>query len=221
MIDDLCADELEKVGLFPEKPEPIRIERFVEKRFNVSPTYEETPAGVLGFTRFGPKGVSSIIISAALEDETSATAHRRANSTLAHEAGHGLLHAHLFVLAAANDVVSLFEGQVEAGAPRILCRDDQAGSVPAGGTARRYDGRWWEHQANQAIGGLLLPKVLVRDCLGPLLRDGGPFGGKFLDPENRAAAARLIADTFDVNSAVARIRIDNMFPVADDGQLTF
>lgn len=220
VIDNICADELEKVGLYPEKPEPIRIERFIEKRFSVSPSYEVTPAGVLGFTRFGTKGVASITVSSALIDDKSPAAQRRVNSTLAHEAGHGLLHSHLFALAAATDVINLFEGQLEANVPRILCRDE-LGSTSAQAPARRYDGRWWELQANQAIGGLLLPRTLVRDCVVPLLREGGQFGEKFLDSERREGAARMVAEAFQVNPIVARIRLDQMFPVADGGQLTF
>jgi hypothetical protein len=33
----------------------------------MSPQYEDLPAGVLGFTRFGKTGVRAIIISAALD----------------------------------------------------------------------------------------------------------------------------------------------------------
>jgi hypothetical protein len=31
-VDRTCADELRKLGLLPREPEPIRIERFIEKR---------------------------------------------------------------------------------------------------------------------------------------------------------------------------------------------
>lgn len=48
-IDQICSDELRKQGLFPNSPEAIRIDRFVEKRFGVVPHYEDLPAGVLGF----------------------------------------------------------------------------------------------------------------------------------------------------------------------------
>ena len=52
-IDNMCCDELRGVSLLPSSPEPIRIDRFIEKRFSVSPQYEDLPDGVLGFTRFG------------------------------------------------------------------------------------------------------------------------------------------------------------------------
>src|SRR5690349_709021 len=94
-IDRICAEELYSVDLFPSQPSPVRIERFIEKRFGVTPCYEDLDPGVLGFTRFGPKGVESVIVSRALVDDGTAAAQRRANATLAHEAGHGFLHGHL------------------------------------------------------------------------------------------------------------------------------
>lgn len=217
-IDSICSEELMKVGLFPDRAEPIRVERFIEKRFEISPIYEPTPPGVLGFTRFSAKGVSSITLSSKLIEDKSKAAQRRVNSTLAHEAGHALLHAYLFILAAASDVVDLFGGQIENDVPRILCRDE-VGIASGGASQRRYDGRWWELQANQAIGGLLLPQALVRCCLAPLLRDVGSFGERTIDRDDRENAVRMLVDAFDVNPVVARIRIDQMFPSEADGQL--
>src|ERR1039457_2894087 len=97
-IDRICDDELRKVGLYPSLPEAIRIDRFVEKRFGVVPLYEDLPEGVLGFTKFGKRGVEAIVISAALDAEKGKVAERRVRTTLAHEAGHGLLHAYLFAI---------------------------------------------------------------------------------------------------------------------------
>src|SRR2546422_283147 len=124
-IERICADELDGVGLYPSRPEPVRVERFIEKRFNVSATYEELPAGVLGYTRFNRDGVEAIVVSCALCEEGSRAAERRINTTLAHEGGgHGLLHAYLF--AVGTDTGSLFEGNKDIGSTRILCRDDTA-----------------------------------------------------------------------------------------------
>src|SRR5437667_6473908 len=128
-IEELCQEELRKVNLLPEIPEPIRIERFIEKRFNVTPVYEELPPGVLGFTRFTAKGVKAIVVSRSLSDEGSQAAERRVNTTLAHEAGHGLLHAHLFAVGAQPQLQ--FGTEFDLAAPKILCRDETAA----------YDGR--------------------------------------------------------------------------------
>jgi hypothetical protein len=173
VIERLCTKELRDAGLYPSAPEPIRIDRFIEKRFGVSPSYEELPEGVLGFTRFGACGVTEIIVASDLDDDQGTPNERRLRTTLAHEAGHGLCHAHLFYLG--TKPLSLF-GETDA-SPQILCRD-----VAGEAQGHSYDHRWWEFQANQAIGGLLMPRRLVLDALIEELfiargMDGGVGGG--------------------------------------------
>lgn len=212
-IEDTCADALRQVGLFPAKPEPVRIERFIEKRFGVRPEYRALADGVLGFTRFGPKGVEEVVISADLVEQGSQGAERLVNSTLAHEAGHGLFQGHLFVLGQAR-IGSLFGSEVNEAVPKILCRD------PRPQNSRGYDRRWWEFQANQAIGALLLPRTLAVQAVSQFLAPAGTLGQQQLDPAQREQAAQHLAEVFDVNPAVARIRLDDLFPEAATGQLT-
>lgn len=210
-IDQICGDELRKEGLFPTSAEPIRIERFIEKRFKVSPQYEDLPDGVLGFTRFGKNGVKAIVISAALDAEGGKIAERRVRTTLAHEAGHGLLHAHLFALDEIP--LHLFDKDSHSG-DQILCRDVQDDEKKS----RGYDGRWWEFQANRAMGSLLCPRELVQQAMKPVLSPAGLFGVEVLDESRREASVRSLAETFDVNPVVARIRISEIFP-AQTGQM--
>lgn len=212
-IEDTCADALRQVGLFPQKPEPVRIERFIEKRFGVRPEYRPLADGVLGFTRFGPKGVEEIVISADLVEQGNQSAERQANSTLAHEAGHGLFQGHLFVLGQVR-IGSLFGSEVDEAVPKILCRN------PAPQGSLGYDRRWWEFQANQAIGALLLPRALAVQAVRPFLTPAGTLGQQRLEPMQRGQAAQHLAEVFDVNPAVARIRLDDLFPEAATGQLT-
>ena len=109
----------------------------------------------------------------------------------------------------------LFGGAVKT--PKILCRTE---SVPAMTSAKKYDGRWWEFQANQAIGALLLPRGLVERALERLLTTQGTLGlCRDLPVEKREEAAVLLAAVFDVNPAVGRIRLQEMYPVSR-GQLT-
>src|SRR5271157_3170334 len=172
-IEEICTAELRTVGLYPASPEPIRIERFIEKRWQ-SPRYEDLPDGILGFTKFGKQGVEAIVVSNALDDASKGKPNeRRLRTTLAHEAGHGLMHAHLF--CAGVKPTSLFEGDDEK--PEILCRD-----VPWRGEEVKatYDGRWWEFQANRAIGGLLLPRKLAEMAIAKLTHDVGLLGGRSL-----------------------------------------
>lgn len=207
-IDRMCADELRKAGLYPKEPGPIRIDRFVEKRFSLTPTYDDLPDGVLGFTKFGAKGVVEIVIARSLDDENSVIAERRVRSTMAHEAGHGL--AHTAFIAMANGSRDLFtEGPNK---DSVLCR-----GVHGYG---RYSGEWWEFQANEAIGGLLLPRDLVARALQPYLVDLGSLLGPTLDPARREKAITEMAELFNVNPAVSRIRIEGMYPLDTGGQLT-
>ena len=208
-IEKTCVDELQRVGLLPQSPEPIRIDRFIEKRFGVAHEYEDLPPGLLGYTRFSKSGVAQIVVARSLDDN-SVVNDRRVRSTLAHEAGHGLLHAHLFVVTGQS---SLFpDGQ--GASPRVLCRDDRG----PGGT--KYQGEWWEYQANRTIGGLLLPRQLVLKALKPFLEPVGLLGISNLPRDRRGDAAMRLADSFDVNPIVAVLRLSELFPEQDGAQQT-
>lgn len=194
-IEVMCVQELQSVGLYPQNPEPIRIDRFIEKRFNVVPEYEELEDGVLGLTTFGAKGVEKIIIAQSLDRESTKAAERRIRTTLAHESGHGLLHTHLFLLASKQPLLDGF-----ATSPQVLCRD-----VPVGLTEKvSYDGRWWEYQANLVIGSLLLPRSLVMMALASFISSNGL--------SNREKAILEAAEIFNVNPIVAKIRINEICP---------
>lgn len=214
-VEQICSDELRKVGLFPSEPGPIRIDRFIEKRFKIDPKYEDLPEGILGCTKFGPKGVNEIIISRSLAEENSKVSERRINTTFAHEAGHGLLHAHLFVLGQAR---SLLGDGLDPNEPKILCRKDNIEGIQTNKKIN-YGGRWWEYQANMAIGGLLLPRQLVKIMLEPFLMEKGRLGNKTLDPARKEKAIRELVEAFDVNPIVAKIRIDTIFSQNQEYQM--
>jgi hypothetical protein len=213
-IENICVDELRKADLYPTTPAPIRIERFVEKRFGVTPEYDNLPDGVLGFTKFGPKGVQSIVVARSLDEDGTTPAERRIRTTVAHEAGHGLLHAHLFLEIGTDG--TLFGNLSDPTAPKVLCRD-----VPNTSATHSpgYDGRWWEYQANRTIGALLLPQSLVQVITEPLLAPSGSMGVKILERGQRDNAVRLLAETFEVNLAVAKIRLGELYPASSEAQL--
>lgn len=202
-IDHICIDELQAVGLYPKSPEAIRIDRFIEKRFKVTPTYEDLGPGILGLTKFDKNGVKEVIISRTLDEENSVASDRRIRTTLAHEAGHGLLHTHLFVLTGQSELFP--DGRSLE--PKVLCRDECEPTAD-----KRYKGQWWEYQANRAIGGLLLPRPLVIMALEDFLVPQGLLGLKTFDAERKDDAVRHLADAFDVNPVVASIRLDELFP---------
>ena len=175
-IESIALDELGKVGLLPATPQPIRVDRFIEKRYGIVPRYKDLPDGILGFTRFGPKGPVEVVVSRSLSEEGTRVAERRMNSTLAHEAGHILLHGHLFALERRAETRSLFGDDLDEKKQTILCRTDTVADPPVGTGNPGYDGRWWEFQANKVIGILLLPRKLVCEALDPFLVSQGLLG---------------------------------------------
>ena len=216
-VEQICTDELLKINLLPLDPEPIRIDRFIEKRFKVDPKYEDLPLGLLGCTKFGPNGVEEIVVSKSLAEENRKVSERRISTTLAHEVGHGLLHAHLFAFGEQSR--SLFGDSLDAIEPKILCRTDTIEGIQDRKRVN-YGGKWWEYQANLAIGGLLLPRQLVMIIMEPFLVEKGQLGSKVLDSVHKEEATRELVEVFDVNPIVARIRISTIFPADKDFQLT-
>jgi hypothetical protein len=206
-IERICEDALRETNLYPPEPRAVRIERFVEKRFHITPSYEDLGHGILGLTKFGSHGVQAIIIARFLDDERSVVAERRIRTTLAHEAGHGLLHAHLFGLGCQEQ--SLFGDFSDPHSPKVLCRD-----IPTASTKglSSYDGSWWEFQANRAIGALLLPRDLMMTAVDPFLSDPGLLGVRTLDSDRFDDAVASMSDLFEVNPAVARIRLKEAHP---------
>ena len=220
VIEKIAIDALRSVGLLPTSPGPTRIDRFLEKRFRVCPAYEDLPKGLLGYTEFGPQGPSEVFVSKSLADSDTLPAARLVNSTLAHEGGHMLLHSHLFALQRRPQSSSFLEKQYDVTDSKILCREDSVSTTKGDKQSRRYDGRWWEHQANLMIGALLLPRHLVAQTLESMCSMRGALGLQELPRERREEAADLLSDTFDVNPIVATIRIQEIFPDSDQNQLT-
>jgi len=216
-IESICSDELKKAELYPKEPSPIRIDRFIEKKFEIQISYQDLPEGLLGYTKFGPKGVEEIAVSRGLAEEGNRASERRLSATIAHEAGHGLLHAHLFVLE-PEQIRSLFGDGVDRTAPKILCREGNV--MGSRGFPRKgYDGHWWEFQANQAIGALLLPRSLVQKAIERLMVERGSLGQLVLEKSRMVEAARQLSEAFEVNPIVAEIRVENLF-AEENKQLT-
>jgi len=207
-IEQLCEDALRSVGLYPNVPSAIRIERFIEKKFVLTPEYDALPVGVLGYTVFGSLGPTRMVVDRGLAEADSRIAHRRINTTLAHEAGHCLFHGDLFSSSHQSGI--LFDSDDQSGASKILCRDEPPSA---------YDGKWWEYQANAAIGALLLPRDLVLSAAQPFLEPRGLLGLPSLADKMRRAAESALSDTFDVNPVVARIRLGEIFPAEDQPTL--
>jgi Zn-dependent peptidase ImmA (M78 family) len=164
-------------------------------------------------TIFGERGVERIVVARHLDDHGSLVSQRRVRTTLGHEAGHGVLHTHLFALDSSDP--PLFGDLSEPSAPRVLCKVDLAN---ASGRTGRYEGDWAEFQANRAMGALLLPRILVQAAAAPYLMSVGTLGRRELDCDRSDEAIRVLAETFDVNPIAVRFRLEYLYPSSNELQ---
>ena len=203
-IERICSKALADTGFLPTKLGPIRIDRFIDTKFNVPIIWETLDQGVLGYTEFGPSGVKSVHITPATGD-LFVQEDRRINATLAHEAGHILLHTQLFVEHFANQTT--FRSHPQVTDTYIMCREEK--SIVLSKEKPGYAGEWWEFQANRAIGALLMPKELFLTFMQPFLKRTGISTIAPLPPKVQQEAIKAASDVFDVNEMVARIRIES------------
>ena len=220
-IDEMCGEALLQSGYLPSSPQPVKIERFIEKHFKCLTGYDDLPPRVLGCTQFNKDGsIKAVTVSRSLDDGTEA-GRRRERSTWSHEGGHCLLHPSLFMSSNTQQGLN-FGGTPSDSAifrdNRILCRDND---IRPGEGRKQYDGRWWEWQANRAIGGFLLPKELVKQVVSPFVARSTMTKSPSLSSASRQKAEKEIAEIFDVNPVVARIRIQEFFPERPDAQFEF
>ena len=98
-IDRLCLEALKASGCLPEEPAAVDIELFVEKHFETRLDLgSDLGDRILGWTCFGPKGEILLVgVSSNLSNDVTTVGHRRCRATVAHEAGHCLMHPILFM----------------------------------------------------------------------------------------------------------------------------
>lgn len=206
-FERIAREALVEVGLFPDSPDKVRIDRFAEKKWGICEDYIDLPDDTLGRAGFNENGLCTIELNRRLEEDPSTHVQRRLRSTLAHEIGHGLVHADLWAetIQKRKEGDLLFEMAIQA--PSILefgfsCR----GETIEGEAQKPQDFEWWEYQANQLMSSLLLPWNLVMEVAVPFRE--GLCSSK---PVERSIAFDTlkhdVADVFDVNPVMAKIRL--------------
>ena len=194
----------------------IDVDAVLLRSEGVEADYLELPEGILGRTKFVRDGSVQVEISRSLGDASGVdhVARRRLRSTLAHEVGHIACHRVLFVQD--TESFSLFSDTelhaLSRNVDPILCRGECVGSAG-------YSGEWWEYQANQCMSALLLPRALVVESVRPFVRIEGMMEIAVLPEGRREQAVRHVAEIFEVNPVVARIRIAELYPEGSERQM--
>ena len=194
-IETTAKRSLEFLDLMPSSPGPVKIEKYCERRWKFTEDYIALEPGVLGKAAFTENGIDKILVSSDLAEDTSRIGIVRSRSTLAHEIGHGELHADAFAEKIRSDCMhrNMFDEFSQTNEIKIACREEQI--------HRPRTDEWWEIQANRFMVAVLLPKHLLREVVESRM------------PRKRIGAFRPIitslqdeiADTFEVSRVMAGI----------------
>lgn len=217
-IEQMMEAELRRAKLMPTEADPVvKLETFVERYLKaVLDQYADLEPAVLGVTEFfegRPPRISlnkDLTGSALDEDESPPGVLGRWRATLAHEAGHVLLHRSLFEFAVGN--MNLFDRTPnDDGRVRQLQRCLKRDVGHTGG------GDWREIQANQAMAALLMPKSLFQRLARKQMELAFPGHDKIPSGGEEPIVARL-APALEVSKQAARIRLATLDLIAPRGQ---
>ena len=207
-IEAICDEELRKSNLAPSPENPIvEIERLVEQHLRAQlDLTAPLPAGVLGQTSFDRTGPIVVAVNRELTEEMEELATTgslgRWRATLAHEAGHVILHRHLYYIDPRQG--QLLETHAEAPTlMRCLSRDVSFASGSSD---------WREVQANQAMAALLMPQDLFLQLAKKLCGEQS-FGATRKIQQDSPLATSLtksMADAFAVSRTAAAIRLSTL-----------
>lgn len=218
-IEHIATADLRTHGLLPATPSPVNIDALVTKLFGFDPDYTDTGDGVLGYIRFDTRRPEKILLHEALADlEAGPTTEHRRRSTLAHECGHGRLHAGPFTeLMQAKKAGHGTENVRDPSRSAVfLCRatdvrDDEGARPPASAGLLAWE-RMAEWQANRYMAALLVPARLARQAVADLLGGVPEHASIRLEPPRRDLFAAQVARRFEVSRQLASCRLAELFP---------
>lgn len=211
-IEDLAEDQLQRAGLAPTLASPVvDVERFVEEYLQAElDQYAPLDADVLGVTEFRPGQpplvcINRMLTEAAFEQPNPSPAARgRWRATLAHEAGHILLHRSLVEPNPAQTTfLELPEDEVQTptmGMFRCVQRE-----VVFGGGAD-----WREVQANRCMAALLMPRSIFLRVVAQVKQGMGLSPREPLRADRLNTVVRKLARHFQVSRQAARIRLEEL-----------
>lgn len=202
-FDDIAKEALKRHGLLPKEPSPVEIELFVDMEFGFSYEFHDLGEDCLGLIYIGERGPERLLIHENLDAPDDPVTNRRCRSTLAHECGHGLLHADLFIeLWEHKKRTNSFEDS-----RRLITWRERGENIE--GNLSKSSPDWWEYQADRMISALLLPLNPLREALRAWGHDPLQMKSNLAWQDHDLHAQ--VRDTFDVSLAVARIRLERLY----------
>lgn len=218
-IEAMMEDELRGAALLPTTQNPVvNLETFIERYLGARlDPYADLEHAVLGQTEFLPGQSPRVLINRDLtraamdEDESPPGVRGRWRATLAHEAGHVVMHRMLFELEDDGD---LFGDGIATRTSQRLMRCLKANVLFRDGAAD-----WREVQANRGMAALLMPRALFQ-------RIAAAAAARLaISPDDLVvgslAAQRLaaeIAPLLEVSKQAARIRLETLGLLIIPGQ---
>lgn len=200
-IEQIMEDELRRAGLLPTTSNCIvDLEALIEDHLTVPfDQHADLPPDVLGLTEFHPHKRPTVRINKDLtgtamdSDWVPPGIAGRWRATVAHEAGHVILHRILFDEPLNQE--SLFRGDVATAAKPTLQRCLKRDLTHRVGN---YD--WREVQANRGMAALLMPRKMFAKIARSTLT--GTSTAEIRE------ASRTLAATFGVSGQAASIRLE-------------
>ena len=188
-IERAALKALEETRLMPASPSKVAIEKFCDRKWGFPEDYRDLGPDFLGRATFNITGLVSIEVNASLEEDTSRVGVCRLRSTIAHEAGHGVLQEAMFVEKISFDQtqMALFE-EVERKQkpPAQTMIATRSNTIDAG----PHPFEWWEYQANRFMAEILMPKPLFLQVVSARI-----------DPEKLVAKRHPLEINWDVMNA--------------------
>lgn len=210
-IEHIVRDELRAAQCWPAEPEPIRLEEYLLVRHGIEPQpLRPVTDGMLGLADLQNPAKPAIFIAPPVMDGPEHVY----RSTVAHEVGHLMLHAQLYVDSRFTLALARWR-QGDAAEGTITCLARDINESPRGGYNDADPFAHIEHQANLVMVEMLTPRSLVKKCMvnwtsSRTLRGGG-FETVF-DEARRREAVTCLSTTFNVSPTLASFRLQEFYP---------
>ncbi len=195
-IEQIAVDAIREAGLWPDSDiKAIDVDALIETHLRATVDYGvQLDRKVLGYTIFEQPThvvVSRALTEMALAPTASLGLRGRWRATLAHEAAHILLHAHLYARGESSRAQTAVRGDLADEAdPTVDVRD------------------WKELQANMGMASILMPRQLFLSEACRILEGGDPVFPSFA--RESEIAKRLtdeLAETFETSHQATRFRL--------------